>query len=48
MVGGDPFPSSGRLTDSQIPKLETAVASLASAINLIAERLDEMERDRRD
>ena len=42
-VGGISFPGVGRHPDDQIQRLETAIASLAAALRLIAERVDELE-----
>jgi hypothetical protein len=40
-VAGLAFPSVGRSVDDQIHALESAIASLATAVKLIADRLDE-------
>ncbi len=45
-VAGYTFPSIGLGADAQLQRLEAAVASLANALALIAERLDESETSR--
>jgi hypothetical protein len=43
-VGGYRFPEVSRSEADRIPRLETAVAALADALELIAERVDELEK----